>query len=250
MSTMTDQNNSMQTPVELNPALDRDALRARFDATGRAHIRDVFSDASAHRFLTCLSQELPWRLAYNEGAQALELTREELSQMQPQQLKQLELGVFERAKQQFQYAYSNYPVASTLNDPAEPNYYVHDVLRFINSDLFQDFLRDVTGLSGKLYADGHATCFQSGHFLTIHDDRDTQDRRAIAYVFNMTAFWRPDWGGALEFFDNDFNIVESFAPRFNALNIFRVPQAHAVNFVAPYATGQRFGMTGWFHRAD
>lgn len=246
---MTDQNNSMQTPVELNPALDRAALRARFDETGRAQIRDVLTEASAHRLLTCLSQEIPWRLAYNDGAQALEKSREELGQMQPQQLRELEAGVFERAKTQFQYAYANYPVASTLNDPTEPNYYVHDVLRFLNSERFLEFLRDITGLEGRLYADGHATCFRSGHFLTIHDDRDTSNRRAVAYVFNMTSFWRPDWGGVLEFFDDQVNIVESFSPRFNALNIFRVPQAHAVNFVAPYATGQRFGMTGWFHRA-
>jgi len=247
---MTDQNTSMQTPVELNPALDRAALRARFDATGRAHIRDVLSEASAQRFLACLSRELPWRLAYNDDAQVLEKTLEELSQMQPQQRQELEMGVLERAKTQFQYAYFNYPAASTLNDPSETKYYVHDVLRFINSEPFLGFLRDITGLEGRLYADGHATCFQTGHFLTIHNDSDTADRRAIAYVFNMTAFWRPDWGGALEFFDDEYNIVESFAPRFNALNIFRVPQAHAVSFVAPYATGQRFGMTGWFHRAD
>lgn len=247
---MTDQTQVSNPPVELNSALDREKIRARFDATGRAHIKDVLTDDAAQRFLTCLSTELPWRLAYNDGAKTLQLTREDIARMSPQELKQLEMGVFERATRQFQYAYSDYPAAQTMNDPSEPNFYVHDVLRFLNSDLFLDFLRDVTGVDGKLFADGHATCFQPGHFLTIHSDRDTQERREIAYVFNMTSFWRPDWGGALQFFDDEFNIVESFAPRFNGLNIFKVPQAHAVSFVPPYATGRRYGMTGWFHRAD
>jgi len=247
---MTDQTQVSNPPVELNPALDRKAIRARFDATGRAHIKDVLIDDAAQRFHTCLSTELPWRLAYNDGDKSLQLTRDEISRMSPQDLKQLEMGVFERATRQFQYAYSDYPAAQTLNDPAEPNFYVHDVLRYLNSKPFMDFLRDVTGVEGKLFADGHATCFQSGHFLTIHNDSDTQERRVIAYVFNMTSFWRPDWGAALEFFDDEYNIVESFAPRFNALNIFQVPQAHAVSFVAPFAAGRRFGMTGWFHRAD
>jgi len=246
---MTTESQFTNPDVELNPALDTDAIRDRFAATGRAQIRNVLSEESAQRFLTCLTQELPWRLAYNDGANALELTREQMAQMTPQDQSQLMNLVFERASRQFQYAYSDFPVARTMNDPALPNFYVHDVLRFINSDAFMPFLKDVTGLEGKFYADGHATCFQSGHFLTIHDDRDSNDRRAIAYVFNMTPNWRADWGAALQFFDDDYNIIESFVPSYNTLNIFRVPQAHAVSFVAPYATEKRFGMTGWFHYA-
>jgi Rps23 Pro-64 3,4-dihydroxylase Tpa1-like proline 4-hydroxylase len=246
---MTETTQMTYPDVALNPELDRDALRARFVATGRAHIADILTPEAASRFYACLTQELPWRLAYNDGPEAKELTRERLESMDFQQQRQLETEIIQRAMRQFQYAYSNYPVAQTLNDPAEPKYYVHDVLRFLNEGTFQSFLRDITGLEGRLYADGHATCFQSGHFLTIHDDRDGSERRAIAYVFNMTPNWRPDCGATLQFFDDDLNIVESFAPTYNALNIFRVPQAHAVSFVPAYATSGRFGMTGWFHRA-
>jgi len=246
---MTTQGQFTNPDVALNPEIDIDAIRDRFAATGRAQIKDVLTVEAAARFYACLATELPWRLAYNDGAQALELTPEQIAQMSPQELGQFEHQILERASREFQYAYSDFPVAKTMNDPDAEKFYVHDVLRFINSDTFITFLKDITGLEGKFYADGHATSFQSGHFLTIHDDRDTNDHRAIAYVFNLTPNWRPDWGAALQFFDEDLNIVESFAPGHNILNIFSVPQAHAVSFVAPYATVPRFGMTGWFNYA-
>ncbi len=69
-------------------------------------------------------------------------------------------------------------------------------------------------------------------------------------VFNMTPEWRADWGANTLFYDEDFNVVDSFVPRYNVLNIFRVPQPHAVSFVSPFAGGKRFGMTGWFRYAD
>ena len=247
---MSDQSNIGVTPVELNPTIDRAQIQSRFAATGRAQIKDILTEQSAEQFFKCLTEELPWRLAFNDGSQHQELTREQTDNLGPQEQAQLQHGIFERATRQFQYAYADYPVAKTLNSPTEPKFFVHDVLRFLNGETFRSFLLDATGLEGKMYADGHATCFQPGHFRTIHDDTDTDNIRVLAYAFNMTRNWRPDWGGALQFFNQDLEIEESFAPIFNALTIYKVPQAHAVSFVPPYAQGGWFGMTGWFHAAD
>ncbi len=241
---------SPQVPVELNPLVDIETPKAKFAADGRAQIKDVLSAETAGAFFKCLNEEIKWRVAYNDGAQVMELTEDQVMAMNPQQQQMLHQSVYQRAALQFQYAYLDYPAARTINDPNEPRNYVHQVLEFINTDPFLDFIKEITGLEGKLYADGHATCFSSGNFLTVHDDRDTQDNRAIAYVFNMTPNWRPDWGANLEFYDDEYNIVESFVPTFNRLNIFKVPQPHAVTFVPPYATARRLGMTGWFYHAQ
>jgi Rps23 Pro-64 3,4-dihydroxylase Tpa1-like proline 4-hydroxylase len=61
--------------------------------------------------------------------------------------------------------------------------------------------------------------------------------------------WRPDWGGYLQFLDEDGDIVAGYKPRFNALNLFRVPARHNVSYVPPFAPAGRFAITGWF-RAD
>jgi Rps23 Pro-64 3,4-dihydroxylase Tpa1-like proline 4-hydroxylase len=69
----------------------------------------------------------------------------------------------------------------------------------------------------------------------------------VAYVMNFCAEeWRPDWGGYLLFYDEDGDVVAGFKPRFNALNLFRVPQKHSVTYVAPFAPIARFAITGWF----
>ena len=64
--------------------------------------------------------------------------------------------------------------------------------------------------------------------------------------FGLTRAWRPDWGGYLNFYDEDGDIVAGYRPRFNALNLFLVPQKHAVSYVPPFAPQARFAITGWF----
>jgi Rps23 Pro-64 3,4-dihydroxylase Tpa1-like proline 4-hydroxylase len=41
------------------------------------------------------------------------------------------------------------------------------------------------------------------------------------------------------------HVEQAFTPRFNALNIFKVPQLHSVSFVAPFVPFRRYAVTGW-----
>ena len=81
--------------------------------------------------------------------------------------------------------------------------------------------------------------------LTAHDDVAPGKHRLYAYVLNLTARWRADWGGILMFLDEEDHVAEGYTPAFNALNIFRVPQRHAVSMVAPFAGEPRISITGW-----
>ena len=61
----------------------------------------------------------------------------------------------------------------------------------------------------------------------------------------MTPEWRPDWGGALQFYNESRDqIVDGFLPTFNALNLFRVPMWHSVTKVAAFG-GMRYAISGW-----
>ncbi|HEY0053572.1 MAG TPA: 2OG-Fe(II) oxygenase family protein, partial [Caulobacteraceae bacterium] len=95
------------------------------------------------------------------------------------------------------------------------------------------------------YCDVMATRYLPGHFLTAHDDHADGQDRLFAYVLNLTGRWRADWGGMLLFLDEEDHVAEGYMPAFNSLNIFRVPQRHAVALVAPYADGPRLAITGW-----
>ena len=46
--------------------------------------------------------------------------------------------------------------------------------------------------------------------------------------------------------DDDDDVIAGMKPRFNCLNLFRVPQRHNVSYVPPFAPVGRYAITGWF----
>jgi Rps23 Pro-64 3,4-dihydroxylase Tpa1-like proline 4-hydroxylase len=116
---------------------------------------------------------------------------------------------------------------------------------FMSSPDVVALLRRITDKPAIAFADAQATAYGPGHFLTAHDDEIAGKERHAAYVFNLTPVWRVDWGGLLLFHGVDGHIDRGFAPSFNALNIFAVPQPHSVSMVAPYAANRRYSITGW-----
>src|SRR5690606_1917921 len=98
-------------------------------------------------------------------------------------------------------------------------------------------VRALTGLHDIAFADSQATRFSPGHFLTSHDDDVEGKQRRAAYVLSMTPQWRTDWGGILQFIDAEGHVSAGIMPKFNALNVFKVPQTHSVSFVTPSALG-------------
>ena len=115
----------------------------------------------------------------------------------------------------------------------------------LNSEAFLALMRELTGDPRIAYLDAQATRYRPGHFLTSHDDDVAGKNRLFAYVINLTPNWCVDWGGLLMFVDEDGHVAEAYTPRWNALNIMRVPQSHAVSVVAPFAAGARYSVTGW-----
>ena len=97
-------------------------------------------------------------------------------------------------------------------------------------------------------ADSYASWYAPGHFLTQHDDLHGTHDRVAALVFSMTKGWNRNWGGHLAFFDDVGNIEDAYVPSFNTLNIFLIPQKHAVQLVAPFARARRTSFLSWLHR--
>lgn len=234
----------MSEPIELNPTLDRRTIGNVFKAHGRVHIPDVLTPASATALHQQLSSQTPWQLSLNVGERHVDLAHHQLALMPPEQRELLARRTVEQARGGFQYVFENYPLYDLYRSGAreQPLLRVHE---FLNSLGFLRFARDVTGLEQIAFADSQATRYLPGHFLTEHDDDIAGKQRLAAYVFNFTPQWRADWGGVLQFIDRDGHIAEGYAPKFNALNLFRVPQKHSVSYVTPAAAHARYSITGW-----
>lgn len=233
----------------LNPELDIEALRTRFRERGRLQIEDALQGDIARALHGCLAREVPWTLAYIGEQGSTTLGQKELAGMAPAERQRLENAIHERAGREFQFLYDSYMMVTAYKEGRDPGLALHRVLEYLNSAEFLGFARRVTGVEAIRKADAQATRYVAGHFLNLHNDFNSEQRREVAYVLNLTRDWRADWGGLLHFADGEGNVIDTFMPRFNTLTLFRVPAYHFVSHVAPYAQGARYAITGWL-RSD
>jgi SM-20-related protein len=233
-------------PLALDPSHDVAMIADVFARAGRIHIPRIFTSACAERIHACLVGETPWRLHLNDGSKHFDVDDERISLLPDADRVLLLDSMHANARAgRFQCVYHNFPIYDAYQERRYPELYLMRLYEYLNSEAFLNFARAVTAMPGIAFVDAQATQFRAGHFLTQHEDLAEGKHRLAAYVFNFTRPWHPDWGGVLQFIDDDGHISEGYTPTFNALNLFRIPQRHSVSFVAPYAHGARYSITGW-----
>lgn len=231
--------------LKLSTELKVDALAREFAALGRIHIPHVLAPDSAARVYTAICAIPRWNLAFEAGGKHYDLDAAGARLLPVEQQERLLSIVHEQAKTAFAYLFENCPIYDIYHRGSALDHPMIEAFEFLNGGSFLDLMRRITGAPDISFADAQVTRYSAGHFLTTHnDDVDGKNRRA-AFVLNMTPEWRADWGGYLNFFDAEGHIEAAFKPAFNAINIFSVPAAHSVSYVAPFAGAQRISITGW-----
>lgn len=230
---------------ELNPALDRRGLAAEFARSRRLQIRDLLTEQTARTIHRILSRETPWGIAWKAGDDGPHAVRREAIPTTdvraiPDKLSKAMRG------EDYAFAYGQYSLLNAYLEKWAPGSPHELILEHLNDAPFLDLMREVTGIPELLKADAQATLFAPGQFLALHSDSHVADGWRIAYVMNFCAeAWRPDWGGYLNFYDEEGDVLVGYKPRFNALNIFAVPQLHNVTYVPAFAPAARYAITGW-----
>jgi SM-20-related protein len=232
-------------PIALSPALDVEALRAAFARTGRLHIPNILTPDAAERVATALEAHPSWSLTANAAGETFEMPLTRLSDLDPAERARLKSVTADGSLSAVQYAFETWRVGFLADRGHRTGGPVEALYDFINAQPYLDFIRAVTGDPRAAFCDAQATRYRPGHFLTAHDDVSAGKHRLFAYVLNFTRRWRPDWGGLLQFYDAEGHVETAFSPAFNALNLFTVPQNHAVSYVAPFAAADRLSVTGW-----
>ncbi len=226
--------------------IDAGVIHSVYARTGRVHIPGILTAKSAQRALQSLEKELPWKLHFNTADKVYDLDPAQYKALPDDGREALNKAIHTRAARDFQYLFENFPVSDSLQVAQFKKFYVMRIYDFLNSPAFLKFARQITGVKEISLVDAQATRYQPGHFLTCHDDKVSDKQRVAAYVLNLSPEWRADWGGILHFIDDDGHIAEGYVPSFNALNIFSVPQKHAVSCVSPFAPSARLSISGWF----
>ncbi len=219
---------------------------ATYKRLGRLHIPNFLDSESAARIHQALIEQSEWNLAWNDKGQHTDLSYTGVMSWTDEQRKVLRQRILSQAEKEFQYYYSTIPIFDIYKNKLMPGHFFNRIYELFNEPKLLAFIKEITGHKRIRFADMQATRFSKGQFLTQHDDDIQGKNRLAAYVLNLTSEWQTDWGGALTFPDNDNLKGESLYPKFNALNVFSVPQKHSVSFVTPFAGADRYSVTGWF----
>ncbi|MEH0196947.1 2OG-Fe(II) oxygenase family protein [Caulobacter sp. CCNWLY153] len=234
-----------QAPLSLDPSLTPKAWREAFAASGRLHVPGFLTADSASRLHAALTIDTPWSGVVGVGTRLWNLPLDGPGALSAADDAALDRQVAEETRAGFGFRFDNFRVSDEIEAGRREGRLLEAAYDLINGEAFLGFVRDLTGDDRPEYCDCQATRYRPGHFLTEHDDHADGKNRLYAYVLNLTPRWRSDWGGLLLFLDGDGHVAEGYTPSFNALNIFRVPQKHAVSYVTPHAAGPRLSLTGW-----
>ena len=232
-------------PLALAPNLTATPWQETFGQKGRVHIPDILTPDAAAQIFDCLNTQTSWNLVCQQDGQHLDLNDNIETAWSPQQLASFTAKLHNQASEHFQYLYRAIPIYDIYHQQMLPGHLLNQVFELLNSSAFLDYLRETLQMPDIGFADAQATCYRRGHFLNQHDDYVAGKQRLAGYVLNLTPSWNPNWGGALQFYDDAGDCVDTLLPSYNALNVFRVPQPHAVTYVPPFARGKRFAITGW-----
>jgi hypothetical protein len=236
-----------RTSFRLNPALDVARLASGFRRDRRVHLTNFLVEEDAEALLRHLRGDCGWRVVIRHGDKRYEFSPSDFSDKQRDKLNH----IVRQANPDgihycFQTVYVPHSESERAANPTPLNLFVE----FLSSAPVLSLVKAITGADDVLFADGQATAYGPGDFLSMHNDDQRAEKRKVAYSFGLSPSWDVDWGGLLLFLGSDGHVERAFAPVFNALNLFAVPQRHCVTLIAPFAESRRYSVSGWFRGGE
>lgn len=232
----------------LNPSLDIEALRTEFARDGRIRIANILEPAIAEAIADEM-QNIPWQLYCATGAGVAIIDPADMVRWDKARQAELQRTLMLAASRAEGFAYFGYRMTEAwkAGAPDTPLGRFHAALR---TPAVADTIRAITGETTFDNVFAQATDYRPGHYLTRHLDDPKGELRKLAFVWGFTRRWDPDWGGLLQFFDDNGQPTRSYSPGFNTLDLFEVRHVHSVTFVAPFALNPRHAVSGWFVKGD
>ena len=238
----------MTEPLPFWRPLDEEALARDFAKSGRLHIPDFLKPEHAQALHAALSGHISWFRTFTVNGKSYDVDLTAQAQTPDHVLAKIADAIAEGGRSGFQYDFELWRISDEIEAgrrPTDNRQVLAEIYDGLNTAPFLALIHRLTNMEGAVYCDAQATRYRAGHFLTSHDDDVEGKNRLCAMVLSLTQDWRPEWGGLLLFHDGEGHICEGYMPKFNSLNLFRVPQLHSVSQVADFVTADRLSITGW-----
>lgn len=236
---------TMLDSLFVNPHISWSEYQRRYASAGRVQIMEFLLPSAANEITALVKSRLPWILEYREAGQSRRLSEHDFGAMSAVDRASFTHRIDSLAREDFQFAYFSCSLAPENISQFPAGHGVQGLAQKIVSHDFVSMMREFIGDPAVRGLTASFTRYDPGQYLLPHDDTDSREDRRAAYVLNLSEDWWPDWGGLLQFIDDRRNVVESFSPHNASLAVFKVPQLHAVSYVAPYALRPRYAITGW-----
>ena len=221
------------------------AAAERLARTGRTRVPGLFGEGAEALYAAILAPDQPWvRTFLNPLGADIPVATLDASSLEDQA--HVTQQAYAGATEGLQFLFDRLRLGPAREAGMATPQILFDLLDLFNTEAFLSFARRLTGDDRIAFSDGQVTRYLPGHFLNRHSDANPRTERLYAYVLNLSPGWRAEWGGLLQFLDEGGDVTETFTPSFGALNVFAVPQMHAVSTVAPFAGGPRYSVTGWW----
>ena len=231
----------------LNPDLDTAELAERFHEDGRIRIENILDESIAERVRNACRNDVPFEFMSHLDGKNVAIPSKEMANFDDAQMQEFRAKLMEAASRGIGFFYCGYMMARKLDDASNDNLeFLHSVFEYLNGEEMLSFISSITGRDDLKSADAQFTRYTPGQFLTRHRDDVTNEERRLGYVLAFSKNWHPDWGGLLQFFEDDGTPRDAWAPMFNSMSLFDIRHVHSVTFIAPFAAEPRLSLTGWF----
>lgn len=216
-------------------------------------LKEIFKQKERLRisnFLKMQFAEFAFKQAFSEKNWILatgidKVKYEKPDNIQNQKINALQIKNVNNAFVKDQFSYIFHRAMNSKN----MSYLEFTLRKYLNSEIFINKLNEITGLGLSQLTTLFMSKYSSGNFLSPHSDKGNG---RLAFVINLTKYWRPQYGGNLHFLNDDrTEIIDTYVPQFNTFVIFHVPEEkgipHYVSHVTPNLKLSRFAVTGWFN---
>ncbi|MGB0906343.1 MAG: 2OG-Fe(II) oxygenase family protein [Maricaulaceae bacterium] len=208
----------------------------------RARLTDILPETDAIEIHRCLTQDIEYSLALVSQNRNFSIPYSEWTALASEQKQQIISDSHKDASTGQGFIYDRH-VKETDRKQIKT---FEAVETWLNSQPILEWARAISGHSDIIATSAQATRYLPGQYLTRHKDTHPIEQRRMAYVLSFTPEWHPDWGGLLQFYQDDGTPREAWTPGFNTMSIFDVKHVHSVTYVAPFAPAPRLSITGWF----
>lgn len=233
----------------LNTDLDTTALAAQFQQDDRIRIRNILDTNTAEQVTACCESKVPFDFIYHLDGENRVTSAADMAAISIEDQQRMHQKLMQAASQGVGFLYSGYMMNRPGHKPDPELKILYDLHQFLGSEEGLATFRKITGIEELSGIDAQFTRYASGHYLTRHSDNITVGGRRVAFVFGFSRNWHPDWGGLLQFYQDDGTPRDAWMPEFNTLSLFHIRHIHSVSYVTPFAAAPRLSLTGWFTTA-